>query len=332
MESHILQVKDTAMSDEEDKFLQDIFKVFATKKKKCGAKAPELSAPPPAARAPTSPPLPPTLQTPPTAASNSCPNTQYWYHCNTKEQHLVMELEDYLLQGKLSNTTPAHVFAASPAICKNIAKKIRVRQVESNEYKLARPNDLQLPPPPAQRTTVHKELCDHQPAAIAHPSTFCLPLQEIDILINGSLKVPAILDTSSQITVICRDIAQSLGLHINNQRLIEMEGANGATNWMVGCTENLTLQVGDVSFTAHVHVIEHTSFELLLGRPFQQAAQCRFEDLPSGEVEVSMQDPTNLSRRVFLTTRPCIRCTPSFKLLSVLNHVSLSLLPKLAAT
>ena len=127
MESHILQVKDTATSDEEDEFLQDIFEVFATEKKKCGAKAPELSAPPPAARAPTPPPPPPTSQTPPTAASNSRPNTQYQYHCNTEEQHLITELEDYLLQGKLSNTTLAHVFAASPAIRKDIAKKIRVR-------------------------------------------------------------------------------------------------------------------------------------------------------------------------------------------------------------
>ena len=122
--------------------------------------------------------------------------------------------------------------------------------------------------------TVHEEFCDHQLAAIAHPSTFCLPLQEIDILVNSSLKVPAILDTGSQITVIRHDITQSLSLHINNQRLIEMEGANGATNWMVGCAENLTLQVGNISFTAHAHVIEHASFKLLLGCPFQQAAQC----------------------------------------------------------
>ena len=110
-----------------------------------------------------------------------------------------------------------------------------------------------------------------------------------------------------------------------------MEGANGTTNWTVGCAKNLTLQVSDVSFTAHTYVIKHASFELLLSRPFQQAAQCRFEDLPSGKVEVSVQDLTNLSRRVFLTTRPCTGRAPSVKSLSVLNHVSLSLLPKLAA-
>lgn len=150
------------------------------------------------------------------------------------------------------------------------------------------PKDSWSPPPPVRCTTVHEELCDHQLPTIAQPSAFCLPLQEINILVNGSLKVPAILDTGSQITVIHCNIAQSLGVHINYQRLIEMEGANSATNWTVGCAENLILQVGNVSFTVHTHVIEHVSFDLLLGRPFQQAAQCQFEDLPSSEVEVSV--------------------------------------------
>ena len=37
---------------------------------------------------------------------------------------------------------------------------------------------------------------------------------------------------------------------------------------------------------------------------FQQASLCRFEDLPNGEVEVSVCDPNNPSRRIFLVTRP----------------------------
>jgi hypothetical protein len=48
------------------------------------------------------------------------------------------------------------------------------------------------------------------------------------------------------------------------------------------------MQVGDVSFKIHVHVVKQASFGLLLGRPFQQAALCRFEDLPGREVEVSV--------------------------------------------
>jgi hypothetical protein len=56
IESHILQIKDTtAPQDEEEEFSHDIFEVFATEKKKHGAKTskvPELATPPPATPTP----------------------------------------------------------------------------------------------------------------------------------------------------------------------------------------------------------------------------------------------------------------------------------------
>ena len=101
-----------------------------------------------------------------------------------------------------------------------------------------------------------------------------------------------------------------------------MEGANGATNWTVGCAENLTLQVGDMSLKIHAHIVEHASFEILLGRPFGQTALCRIEDLPSGEVEVSVRDPTNIARRVYVPAQPRIGRTMAVKMLSVVNVAS----------
>ena len=111
------------LDEDEAEFSHDIFEVFTTKKKKHRAKAPELSTPPPAARATTS--LPPS-QTCTTSSSDSHPNPQYQYHSNTEDQQLVSELEEYLMQGRLSLTTLAHVFAASPVICKNIVEKLKV--------------------------------------------------------------------------------------------------------------------------------------------------------------------------------------------------------------
>jgi len=150
---------------------------------------------------------------------------------------------------------------------------------------------------------------------------FCLPLQELDILINGSIKATTILDTRSQIVVIWHDITQALGARINHQHLIKMEGANRATNWTVGCAENLTLQVGNTLIRVHAHVIEQASFEILLGQPFQKAALPHFEDLPSGDVEVSVRDPANLSRRVYLSTRPHAGHIPAVKVILVRNLV-----------
>lgn len=127
-----------------------------------------------------------------------------------------------------------------------------------------------------------------QTIAPGQPPSYCLPLQELNILVHSNIKVPTIFDTSSQIVVIRQDIVQALGVYVNNRQIIKMEGANGATNWTVGCAEHLTMQVGDVSFKIHAHVIKDASYGLLLGRPFQQALLCCFEDLPSSKVELSV--------------------------------------------
>jgi hypothetical protein len=124
-----LQVKEATSPDEEE-FSHDIFEVFATEKKRGDkAKAPKLSAPPPATSAPTS------------AANLSCANAQYKYHCDAEDQRLVSELEEYLLQGKLSLTTPAHILMASLPVCKSIADKLKVRRVETNEYEVVHMSD-----------------------------------------------------------------------------------------------------------------------------------------------------------------------------------------------
>ena len=144
IESHILQVREAPTLDEEE-FPQDIFKVFAAKKKKCSDKAPELSAPPPKTPAPAPTPAAQiSTHVPATNLSDSWANAQYRYQSNAEDQQLVSQLEDYLMQGKLSLTTPAHVLAASHAIRKNIAKKLKVHRIETNEYKEVPMTESQL--------------------------------------------------------------------------------------------------------------------------------------------------------------------------------------------
>jgi len=326
IESHILQVWEVTTPDKEV-FLQDIFKVFATEKTKCPGKASKFSTPPPPPPAPaplTSAPA----QPPPTASSTPQSNMQYWYQSDAKDQQLISELEEYLMKGKLSLTTPAHVFTASHAICKNITEKLKVCCMETNEYKVVPTADSRLCP---HCTTVHDDFSNDLPLSDDCSPEFCLPLLELDTLFNSSFKSPAILDISLQIVVIRHNIVQSLGFPINSQRLIEMEGANGATNWMVGCAENLLLQVGNMTIKVHAHVIKHASFSLLLGHPFQKSALLRFKDLPSGEIEVSVRDPTNLEHRVYVPTCPRTGRAPAVSVISVLNLIPSLLHPMQAA-
>ena len=132
VKSHVLQVRNSITMDKDEEFSHDIFKVFATEKKQADkvSKAPELSAPPPPTQAPS------------TSSGSTWPNTQYRYQSNVEDHQLTMELEEYLMKGKLSLTMPAHVLAASPAIRKNLAEKLKVRCVETNEYKVVATGDL----------------------------------------------------------------------------------------------------------------------------------------------------------------------------------------------
>src|SRR5258708_727778 len=64
--------------------------------------------------------------------------------------------------------------------------------------------------------------------------------------------------------------------------------------------------VSDIQFAVHAHVVEHAPFRLLLSRPFhwQHPLLCRLKDLPRGDVEGSVYDPTHPSHRVSIPHRP----------------------------
>jgi len=126
VKAHMLQVQDSVTSNEDqnkEDFSQDILEVFAAERKKRPDKASKLSALCPKTPVPA---LVLVAQAPATDPNYSRPNMQYRYQSNAEDQQLVSKLEDYLIQGKLSLTTPAHVFAASPAIRKDVVDKLKV--------------------------------------------------------------------------------------------------------------------------------------------------------------------------------------------------------------
>ena len=103
---HMLEVREVPEDSEEEEEIvsYDIFKVFAMEKKRheaWGSIAPDIVAAP---------------RTGYRFAdfNNSCP--QFRYQLNTEDHHLVSKLKEYLMEGKLSLITPAHIFAASSTI------------------------------------------------------------------------------------------------------------------------------------------------------------------------------------------------------------------------
>jgi len=177
---------------------------------------------------------------------------QYRYQSNAEDQKLIDQLFHLLLEGKVSQATLAQILAASPLICKDLVKRLRMRRIEAGAFEhVSTPSPLR----PAKLTL------------FLEPE-YTVPLQEIDVLVNGRMTEAAVIDPGSQIIAIRKDLADSLAMKPNPSATLEMEVANSATSWMLGCVEYLTLQIGDIPFKVHAHVIEDAPFRVLLGRPF----------------------------------------------------------------
>lgn len=59
---------------------------------------------------------------------------------------------------------------------------------------------------------------------------YSLPLHEIDIQISGKVVEAEVIDPGSQIIIIQENLARKVGATINTSHLLQIEGANGATN------------------------------------------------------------------------------------------------------
>ncbi len=218
--------------------LYNLHEVLATEQRKHDARLPKPQNPPPSQPAPpitTSAPIPSTQP----AANTTRPAPQYRYQSNAKDQQLTTQLFNWLLEGKLTNATLAHILAASAPIRKDLSEQLRTRHVEAGAFE--------------QFTTSHPE------------PDYSLPLWEVDILVGSHSMEAGVIDPGSQIIAIRKDLADEVGAHINPDIRLEMQGANSATDWTLGCAENLSMQIGNVPFKLHAHVLENAPFQLLLG-------------------------------------------------------------------
>ena len=259
----------------------DLFEVFTTERRKHNAKTtqlPELTQdkeseertnptitsnstiPPPSTPKPREPALlnkdeqpqhmqhanaPSTFNTNPLPPSRIAP--QYRYISNAEDQWLSSELFKWLLEGKLSLATPAHILAASAGIRKELIEHLKTRKVDTASFEELSYSNATSPSSLPKLSTPHS-------------AEYSLPLREIDVLVNGMVPEAGILDQGSQIIVMRQDLAQEAGVRFNTSHQLDMEGTNGLASKTMGCAENLTMQIGDVVFEVHAHIVERAPF------------------------------------------------------------------------
>jgi hypothetical protein len=260
--------------------LYNMYEVFAAERKK---REPKLSKLPEATPAPAPPPAPPI--TPPAGHSRA---PQYRYQSTAADQKLTDELRTWLLEGKLAQTTPAHILAASAPIRKDLVERLRTRRVEAAAFE-------ECADPTAPVSVL----------GISAPRTaeYDLPLREVDVLVNGSCIESGVLDNGSQIVAIHVDLFRQLNAPINTEHRLTMEGANRSTSLTLGCAENLNMRIGNMDFQLHAHVVQTAPFRLLLGRPFFNLLLARLEDQPDGDVDLLIRDPADFAHSITVPTR-----------------------------
>ena len=281
--AYIADANANSDEDEDDNYASEFFNMFEVFTTKKSDPAPPKSSPP---NVPSVNPVVPASTSAPIAYNARPP--QYRYQASAEDQFLTKQVMDWILEGKLDQITPAHILATSPPIRKELVERLRPRRVETGSFEQVSTDSTN--PVSVLELTAQRE------------AEFSLPLREIDVLVNNLRTEAGVLDQGSQIVVIREDLAKEVGAQINTQRTLRMEGANSSTSRTLGCAEDLSMRIGDVSFSLHAHVVRTAPFRLLLGRPFHHLLLCRLEDHPD-RVDVSIRDPANPSRSVAVPSR-----------------------------
>ena len=131
--------------------------------------------------------------------------------------------------------------------------------------------------------------------------SYTSPIMELDIKIQGKHSEVGLYDCGSELVCISKVAAKEMGLPFSSDMQLHMRDANGGSRATFGIIENLQLDIGGVAVYVHAWIIKNAPYRVLLGRPFQIAAQADTEDV--GETLV-LQDPSRPGFKLRVPMRP----------------------------
>jgi len=119
-----------------------------------------------------------------------------------------------------------------------------------------------------------------------------LPLQMIEVTLDGTITVTGIIDSGCQVVIICRDIWEKLGTPMKHEQVMFMESAKGQANTTMGTIPNICFSVGEVSLNFSVQVVKNSPLKCLLTLPFMSLASTKYQEFPDRSAHLLFTDPT----------------------------------------
>ncbi|KAJ3816851.1 hypothetical protein F5880DRAFT_1706246 [Lentinula raphanica] len=128
--------------------------------------------------------------------------------------------------------------------------------------------------------------------------------------IIGERSAHCILDSGCSLVVASLAACNAFGFAFDTAKKINLQSANGNTNWSIGLAKDVPFRFGEVIAFLQVQIVDTPAYDFLLGRPFEVLMQASYQNFHSGDQHITLVDP-NTDKSVTIATLP--REPPRFR-------------------
>jgi hypothetical protein len=128
-------------------------------------------------------------------------------------------------------------------------------------------------------------------------------VRSIFAVIDTTKRKECILDPGCQIVAMSEDTCHELSLAYDPTIRLNMQSANGNTDWSLGLARNVPFTIGSITLYMQVHIIGSPAYDILLGRPFDILTESIVRNFSNEDQTITITDP-NTGQRYTIPTFP----------------------------
>lgn len=128
-------------------------------------------------------------------------------------------------------------------------------------------------------------------------------VRSIFAVVDNVQRTECILDPGCQIVAMAEDMCIELALVYDPSIKLNMQSANGNTDWSLGLARNVPFTIGSITLYMQVHIISSPAYDILLGRPFDILTESIVRNFANEDQTITITDP-NTGQRYTIPTFP----------------------------
>jgi hypothetical protein len=115
-------------------------------------------------------------------------------------------------------------------------------------------------------------------------------------------EVESIVDPGCQIVAMLEFVCHDLGLAYDLTIQLNMQSANGETNWSLGLIRNVACTIAGITVYLQIHVIHEPAYDILLGRPFDVVTESVVRNYVNLDQTITIRDPNEAGQIATIPT------------------------------